>query len=358
MATIGEKVRFGIIGSGGIARGAHIPQLLSHGKAEVVWCADVHEVTARDAATRAGATGTPNAGTDYVKLLREQPVDAVTIGTPHNAHHAAVLAALDAGVHVCCEKPLAMSVAEAQEMHDLALEKGVITFVPFSYWFVPAARLLKELIEQGHLGEILHVTGYYGQGNALTPNATMAWRFQKEVAGSGALGDLGSHLISLTYLWAGPVKRLTAQMKTFVHERRIAGTDQMGKVDVDDDVQIIGELASGGLINLSASRTYSGRGNYQRVEVSGREGGVVYDNSKPDELQVCLGGAFRDRGAWATLPVGRQHRATQLHTFVDAILEGKRPDEVRPNFAVGLDVQKVMEAAQRSAETGAWVEID
>ena len=136
-----EKVRFGIIGTGGIVRGAHIPQLQGHGEAEIVWCADVNEGAARDAAARAGASAH---GTDYVKLLREQPVDAVTIGTPHNAHHPAVLAALDAGVHVCCEKPLAMNVAEAQEMHDRAKVKGVITFVPFSYWFVPAARLLKD----------------------------------------------------------------------------------------------------------------------------------------------------------------------------------------------------------------------
>lgn len=349
-----DRVRFGIIGTGGIVRGAHIPQLQSHGKADIVWCADVNPDAAQSAAQRAGAQ---HHGTDYRALLREHPVDAVTIGTPHNAHHDAVMAALEAGVHVCCEKPLAMNVAEAQAMHDAARERGVITFVPFSYWFVPAARLLKELIDSGHLGQILHITGYYGQGNALTPNATMAWRFQKEIAGSGALGDLGSHLISLTHLWAGPVKRLTAQMKTFVHERRIAGTDQMGKVDVDDDVQIIGELETGGLINLSASRTYTGRGNYQRIEVSGREGGVVYDNSRPEELLVCLGPAFRERGTWATMSVGRQHRMTQLHTFVDAILSGAAPESVRPNFGVGLDVQKVMEAAERSAESGQWVDV-
>jgi predicted dehydrogenase len=349
-----ERVRFGIIGSGGIARGAHIPQLQSHGKADIVWCADVDEGTARGAAERAGGA---RWGTDYVKLLREQPVDAVTIGTPHNTHHAAVLAALEAGVHVCCEKPLAMSVAEAQEMHDIAKAKGVITFVPFSYWFVPAARLLKELIDGGHLGQILHVTGYYVQGNALTPDPVLAWRFQKAIAGSGALGDLGSHLISLTYLWAGPISRLTAQMKTYVHERRIPSTDQMGPVDVDDDVQLIGELAGGGMVNLSASRTYTGRGNYQRVEVSGRDGGVVYDNSRPDELQVCLGAAWKERGAWATLPVGRQHRLTQHHTFVDAILANKAPDEVLPNFRIGLEVQKVMEAAQNSADSGSWVEV-
>jgi predicted dehydrogenase len=199
------------------------------------------------------------------------------------------------------------------------------------------------------------VTGYYGQGLDRVP---LVWRYQKEIAGSGALGDLGSHLISLTYLWAGPVQRLTAQMKTFIPERPLPGRPgEMGKVDVDDDVQIIGELAGGGMVNLSASRTYTGRGNYQRVEVSGTEGAAVYDNSKPDELLVCLGRAFRDRGAWVTLPVGRQHRLTQLHTFVDAILQNKPPDDVKPNFAIGLAVQQVMEAAERSAERGAWVEV-
>lgn len=349
-----EKVRLGIIGTGGIVRGAHIPQLLSHDKAEIAWCADVDAGAAQDAARRAGAS---RHGTDYRALLREHPVDAVTIGTPHNAHYEATLAALEAGVHVCCEKPLAMNVAEAEEMYRVASARGVITFVPFSYWFVPAARLLKELIDEGHLGEILHVTGYYGQGVALAPNATMAWRYRKEVAGSGALGDLGSHLISLTYHWAGRIKRLTAHTKTFVHERRVAGTSEMAAVDVDDDVQLIGELETGGLVNLSASRTYTGRSNYQRVEVSGREGAVVFDNSVPDELQVCLGKAWRDRGAWAPLRAGRQHRLTQLHTFVDAILAGASPADVLPNFAVGLEVQKVMAAAEASASSGAWQEV-
>ncbi|HEU5316024.1 MAG TPA: Gfo/Idh/MocA family oxidoreductase [Chloroflexota bacterium] len=347
-----EKARFGIIGTGGIVRGAHIPQLQSHGKAEIVWCADVNAAAAQEAAGRAGAS---LSGTDYVKLLREHPVDAVTIGTPHNAHHPAVMAALEAGVHVCCEKPLAMNVREAQEMHDTARARGVITFVPFSYWFVPAARLLKELIDQGELGEIRHVTGYYGQG---LDRASLVWRYQKAVAGSGALGDLCSHIISLTYLWAGPVARLTAQLKTFIPERPLPGKpNEMGKVDVDDDVQLIGELAGGGMVNLSASRTYTGRGNYQRIEVSGRDGAAVYDNSKPDELLVCLGKAFRDRGAWVTLPAGRQHRMTQLHTFVDAILAGKKPEEVLPNFGVGLAVQTVMGAVERSAESGRWVEV-
>lgn len=349
-----DRVRIGVIGCGGIVKAVHLPQLQSHGQADVLWCADVDAGAARDAA---GRFGVPHSGTDYRALLRDHPVDAVTIGTPHNAHHDAVMAALEAGVHVCCEKPLAYNLPQAREMAGEARRRGVITFVPFSYWYVPAARLLKDLIDAGELGEILHVTGYYAQGNALG-RGPLAWRYQKAIAGSGALGDLASHLFSLTSLWAGPIARLTAQMKTFVHQRRLPGSEtEMGTVDVDDDVQLIGELAGGGLVNLSASRTYTGRGNYQRIEVSGREGGAVYDNSKPDELSVCLGRAWRERQAWGTLPAGRQHRLTQMHVFVNGILTGKAPAEVRPNFEVGLEVQKVMDAAERSAAAGAWVDV-
>ena len=348
-----ERVRFGVIGAGGIVRGAHLPQLQSHGKADVVWCADVSEPAARETA---GRFGIPVTGSDYRQLLKDHPVDAVTIGTPHNAHFDAVMAALEAGVHVCCEKPLAFNLAEAEQMAAEARRRGVITFVPFSYWFVPATRLLKDLIDAGELGEIRHVTGYYGQGLDRTP---LVWRYQKSIAGSGALGDLCSHIISLTYLWAGPIARLTAQMKTFIPERPLPGQpDQLGTVDVDDDVQLIGDLAGGGMVNLSASRTYTGRANYQRIEVSGTEGGAVYDNSKPEELSVCLGKAWRERNAWGTMPVGRQHRLTQMHQFVDAILGGKAPADVRPNFEVGLAVQRVMDAAERSAASGQWVAIE
>jgi predicted dehydrogenase len=350
-----ERVRVGVIGAGGIVRAVHLPQLQSHGKADVVWCADVNGAVAQDVAARFGV---PHAGTDYRALLRERPVDAVTVGTPHNAHYDAVMAALAAGVHVCCEKPLAFDLPQAREMAAEAARRGVITFVPFSYWFVPAARLLKSLIDAGDLGEILHVTGYYAQSYALG-RAPLAWRFQRAVAGSGALGDLGSHLISLTHFWAGPIARLTAQLKTFVHRRPLPGNEtELGPVDVDDDVQLIGELAGGGLVTLAASRTYAGRANYQRVEVSGREGGAVYDNARPDVLSVCLGRAWRAAEAWGDLPAGRRHRLTQLHVFLEGILAGRSPAEVQPGFPVGLAVQRVMDAVERSASGGRWVEVD
>ncbi len=348
-----DRVRIGVIGTGGIVQAVHIPQMLAHGRVDFAWCADSDAATAAKASTLAHA---PVSGTDYRALLRDHPVDAVTIGTPHVAHYDAVMAALEAGVHVCCEKPLAMNVAEAEAMVNEAARRGVITFVPFSYWFVPAARLMKELIDDGALGQLTHINGYYGQGFGLT-DMPMRWRFQRAIAGSGALGDLGSHLISLTYLWGGKIRRLTAHTKTFVHERRVEGTDQMAPVDVDDDVQVIGELESGALINLSASRTYAGRGNFQRVEVSGFKGGAVYNNSHSDELEVCLGDAWVSRNQWGTLKVQPKHRVTQMQVFPNAILEGRAPADVLPNFQIGLEVQRVMEAIEESASSGQWVNL-
>lgn len=348
-----ERVRIGTIGSGGIVQAVHIPQLKSHGKADIAWCADADEATAARAARQAGA---PVWGTDYRTLLRDHPVDAVTIGTPHVAHLDAVMASLEADVHVCCEKPLAMDLAEAEAMAGEARRRGVITFVPFSYWFVPAARLLKDLVDEGAFGRLTHVNGYYGQGNAFG-DEPMRWRFQRAIAGSGALGDLGSHLISLTYFWGGRIARLTAQMKTFVPDRRVEGTDDRAPVDVDDDVQLIGELEGGALVNLSASRTYSGRGNFQRVEVSGFEGGAVYDNTHRSRLEVSLGKPWTRRNQWATMDAQPRHHLTQMHVFVDAILHGRAPAEVLPNFEVGLEVQRVMDAVERSAATGQWVDV-
>jgi predicted dehydrogenase len=348
-----ERIRVGTIGSGGIVQAVHIPQLLSHGKVDFAWCADMDEATARTAAGKAGAH---NWGTDYRKLLRDYPVDAVTVGTTHVAHFDAVMAALESGVHVCCEKPLAMNAAEAETMAAEAKRLGVITFVPFSYWFVPAARLLKDLIDEGFLGRLTHVNGYYGQGNAFG-DGPMRWRFQKAIAGSGALGDLGSHLISLTHFWGGRIVRLTAHTKTFVHDRVVEGTDERAPVDVDDDVQVIGELENGALVNLSASRTYAGRANFQRVEVSGFEGGAVYDNSHRSQLEVCLGSPWTRWNQWSTMQALPKHHLTQMHVFADAILAGTAPEAVLPNFQIGLEVQRVMEAIERSATSGQWVEL-
>ncbi|HIE52176.1 MAG TPA: Gfo/Idh/MocA family oxidoreductase [Armatimonadetes bacterium] len=346
-----DKVRVGIIGCGGIARHAHIPQLQQHPRAEVVWCMDVDR-------QRAGALarefGIPEASDDLEGLLALGQADAVTIATPHNAHCAPALRAIEAGLHVCCEKPLALNLEEAQQMTEAAERKGVKTMVCFSYQFVPAARLLKELILRGHLGDLLHVQGYYAQAAALT-GAPLVWRFQKAIAGSGALADIGGHVIQLAQWWAGPLVRVCGQLKTFVRERKRLDAEEMAPVEVDDTCSLLGEFAAGGVASITASRAFIGRANYQRFEVSGTEGAAVYDNSRPDSLEVCLGPAFTARRHFVSLPVAPHHRVGQMAHFINGILEDW--DRIEPDFRDGLRTQAVLEAVERSVATRRWVRV-
>jgi len=360
-----------MIGSGGAARVLHLPQLRRDPRVELVWCADV------DAACAAGTAaqfGVPHSGADYEHLLDEHPVDAVSICTPHSEHYPAGMAALRRGVHVCCEKPLGLSVGEAEALAKAAEAAGVQGMVHYVYRFSPAARLLKELIEQGELGEIVQVHGLYAQSIALS-GAPMGWRFQKAMAGSGALGDLGSHMVDLARWWVGDVRRLCAQLVTVIPERRCPRTGALVPVDVDDVCFLTGEFASGALLQLTASRVMAGHKNDQRIEVSGTRGAAVYFN-KSRTLRVCVGREFAESALWQRLSLPRRlagkalrqagravwvqaapssrRRMRPIIHFLDAIEIGQPPEA---SFREGAQVQAVLAAAQRSAAAGAWVSV-
>jgi predicted dehydrogenase len=368
-------VRYGIIGSGAIARVTHLPQLRRDPRVELVWCADVDEKAAHAAAARFGAA---HAGADYEALLARYPVDAVSICTPHHLHHPAALAAIRHGAHVCCEKPLARSPAEAAEMTAAAEARGVRTMVAFSYHFSPAARLMKELIDAGDLGEILQIEASYAKNTSLTA-APMSWRYQRALAGSGALGDLGAHLIHLLLWWAGDLKRVAAYARTFVPERALP-RGGMAPVDVEDAVAVTGELACGALCQLTASLVCHGHKNALRIVVHGRRGSALYEYTtlRPGhELRVSLGRPRAESRAWAGLtPVGRavtrlahaagrplwvtlparaRHRVSQMAHFIDAV---SHDHPAEPDFRAGLRVQQVMAAVEEAAATGAWVEVE
>jgi predicted dehydrogenase len=366
-----KKVRYGMIGSGAAARALHLPRLRRDARVEVVWCADVRAETAAQTAARFGV---PHTGTSFERLLDEHPVDAVSICIPHNEHHAAVMAALCRGVHVCCEKPLGMSYTEAAALAAAADKAGVCGMVNYVYRFMGTARLLKTLIDAGELGKIVQVHGCYAQ--ALAVNETpLSWRFQKAAAGSGALADLASHLVHLTQWWAGDLRRVFAHCATLVPERSDPATGRPAAVDVDDVCALLGEFSAGAVFQLTASRMMKGHKNDQRIEVSGMQGAAIYEN-KARALRVCIGDAFAKSAAWKLAPppqrlvagamrrAGRASwvrltppadcRADAMTHFIDAITEG-RPLE--SDFHDAVRVFAVLAAAERSAATGAWVEV-
>jgi predicted dehydrogenase len=341
-------------------------------------------VRVADAAGRLGWTSTE---TDWRRVLERADVGLVDVCTPGDTHAEIAIAALEAGKHVLCEKPLANTVAEAEAMADAAARaaaRGVRSMVGFTYRRVPAIGLARELVAQGRLGEIRHVRAQYLQDWIADPAAPMSWRLQKERAGSGALGDIGAHIVDLTQHITG--QRLTgvsALLETFVEERPLPASEGSlagvagqgtGRVTVDDAAVFLGRFDGGALATFEATRFALGRKNAIRIEVNGSRGSLAFDFEDMNVLQFFDGdepaatAGFRRIlvtepehpyvGAWwpAGHGLGYEHGFThQVVDLVTAIAKGEDPT---PSFADGLQVQRVLDAVERSAAArSVWTEI-
>jgi predicted dehydrogenase len=341
-------------------------------------------VRVADAAERLGWSSVE---TDWRRVLERDDVDLVDVCTPGDTHAEIAIAALEAGKHVLCEKPLANTVAEAEAMAEAAARaatRGVRSMVGFTYRRVPAIGLARELVAQGRLGEIRHVRAQYLQDWIADPTAPMSWRLQKEHAGSGALGDIGAHIVDLTQHITG--QRLTgvsALLETFVKERPLPASEGSlsgvagqgtGRVTVDDAAVFLGRFDGGALATFEATRFALGRKNAIRIEVNGSRGSLAFDFEDMNVLHFYDGdepaatAGFRRIvvtepehpyvGAWwpAGHGLGYEHGFThQVVDLVTAIAKGEDPT---PSFADGLQVQRVLDAVERSAAArSVWTEI-
>ncbi|WP_375547162.1 Gfo/Idh/MocA family protein, partial [Micromonospora chalcea] len=239
--------------------------------------------------------------TDWRRLVESDEIDVVDICTPGDSHREIALAALAAGKHVLCEKPLANSVAEAREMTEAAArarESGVRAMCGFNYRRVPAVALMRQLVAEGRIGEIRHVRAVYLQDWIVDPQFPLVWRLQKDRAGSGALGDIGAHIIDLTqYVTGQLVTGVSALTETFVRQRPlVAGSSGLaaqadgngsatGQVTVDDAAVFVARLDGGALATYEATRFATGRKNALRVEINGSRGSVVFDLERLNELE-------------------------------------------------------------------------
>jgi predicted dehydrogenase len=333
-------------------------------------------VRVADAAERLGWSSVE---TDWRRVLERDDVDLVDVCTPGDTHAEIAIAALEAGKHVLCEKPLARPAPAAR-----AATRGVRSMVGFTYRRVPAIGLARELVAQGRLGEIRHVRAQYLQDWIADPTAPMSWRLQKERAGSGALGDIGAHIVDLTQHITG--QRLTgvsALLETFVKERPLPASEGSlsgvagqgtGRVTVDDAAVFLGRFDGGALATFEATRFALGRKNAIRIEVNGSRGSLAFDFEDMNVLHFYDGdepaatAGFRRIvvtepehpyvGAWwpAGHGLGYEHGFThQVVDLVTAIAKGEDPT---PSFADGLQVQRVLDAVERSAAArSVWTEI-
>ncbi|MEW2358835.1 Gfo/Idh/MocA family oxidoreductase [Spirillospora sp. NPDC029432] len=317
--------------------------------------------------------------TDWKELLRRDDVQLVDICTPGDSHAEIAVAALDAGKHVLCEKPLANTVEEAAAMvaaAERARERGVRSMVGFNYRRVPAIALARRMVADGRLGTLRHVRAQYLQDWLADPGAPLVWRLQKDRAGSGALGDIGAHIIDVAQHVAG--QRLTGVSgltETFVGERPLVGGDGTGPVTVDDAAVFMGRTDGGALATFEATRFAAGRKNALRFELNGSAGSLAFDLEALNELwfhdhtEDAATAGFRRilvtepehpyAGAWWPPGhlLGYEHTFThQLADLLTAIAEGTDPS---PSFADGLQVQRVLAAVEASAAgDGAWTAVE
>jgi len=226
--------------------------------------------------------GFEDAVTDWHDLVSDERIQLFDNSGPNNLHAEPTIAAAEAGKHVLCEKPLGRTADEAYETWQRVDAAGVKHMCGFNYRFVPAVRLARELIEAGELGEIYHFRGRYLQEWILDVDFPMVWRLDREAAGSGALGDLGAHVIDLSRYLVGEISTVTGVTRTFIEDR------PGGKVDVDDAFEAVVEYENGALGTIEASRFCPGRRNSLTWEINGSKGSLCFDLERLNELQVHL----------------------------------------------------------------------
>src|SRR5881396_540367 len=349
-----KPIGIAIIGCGGITLQNHLPGLALCPEARVVALCDSDAATLQKASEQ---TGVKITATKYEEIVRRDDVDAVIIATPNFLHAPIGLAAIAAGKHVLCEKPLAMNHAEAKQMAAAADQAGVRHLTAFTYRLVPAMRYLAHLVKRGDLGQPYHYRSCRLQDWG---TRNLGWRQVKKLAGTGELGDMLSHRIDFAHLLVGPMKRLVASLKQWHPERGGAPND------LDDWVAILAVLENS---KLASGRNESWR-SLDYVEVNGSERSFVFITGEWNKLQTGKAGGPgfetivipEEFWKWPGSPrdprVGDPlvtFRYDQAFEFIDAI-RNQRP--CVPDFQDGARAQAVTDAAVKSAETTQWVEVE
>ena len=343
----------------------------------------VVDVTDAAAGTARQRFGFDEASSDWRAVIARPDIDVVDICTPNNVHAEIAIAAAKAGKHIICEKPLARTVEEARAMAQAVAQAGVIHMVAFNYRRTPAVALAKKYIDEGRIGRILNFRGTYLQDWSADENGPLSWRFQKKIAGSGTVGDIGTHVVDLAHYLVGPIAAVNAMTRTYVKTRPLqqGGVDKLGaseksaggeraEVDVDDEVVSMLKFESGAIGSLEATRNAWGRNNFITLEIHGTKGSIAFNYERRDELQVMFADDPADARGFRTVYTGPAHpygaglwpipglgigysetKIVECHDFFDAIATGKQPS---PNFADGLACELVADALLRSGETGLW----
>jgi predicted dehydrogenase len=313
--------------------------------------------------------------TDWRAVVNDPEIDVIDITTPNDSHCEIALAAAAAGKAILCEKPLALDVAQAKRMTDAVRKARVANMVCHNYRRVPALALAREMIADGALGErLFHFRARYAQDWVADPKFPLVWRLRSDSAGSGSLGDIGSHIVDLGRYLVGEFREVCAMSETFVKRRPLPEDPRRrGRVTVDDAVSVMGRFRNGALASLEATRFAPGRKNGLTIEINGSAGSLAFDLEQMNRLQfydahdpekqrgfreiLVTESAHPYVGHWwpPGHPIGYEH--SFVHTIADFVRAIVTRKNVGPTFADGLANQRVLEAIAQSARKRAWIRL-
>jgi predicted dehydrogenase len=363
-----DQVRVGVVGTSNWADLLHLPSLKSHPGAQLAAICGRNRERAQEMADKYGI---PRVFTDYRDMIAQGDLDALVIVTPPDLHYPMTMAALDAGLHVLCEKSMALNAGQAREMVEKAEAARVVSMVFFTYRWIPHYRYLRQLFQDGYVGRCFHLHIRYLSGYGR--RGKYGWRFDRSRC-NGILGDLGSHMIDLAHWLVGDIARVSAHLGVYVDR---PGPDDQPLDPANDSAALILEFESGaqGVIQLSAVAHVVDRFQEQHILLHGEGGTLQVDDALMGVgAGAVIRGARHDDNRFETLPVpdhlwGDVDRADYFSSlfpalflkqsigdrlFIDAILEGRQGS---PSFADGLKAQSVIDAAIESHQSGTWVSL-
>lgn len=384
-----NEIRIGLIGAGWMGK-AHatafknVPMVFGPEPALPVleMVADAH-APAAEALAAAGGFGRWSG--DWRDVVNDPEIDVVDITTPNDVHAEIALAALAAGKHVYCEKPLAMDAAEARRMTEAAEAAGVVTLVGFNFMKNPAQAAARDLIRRGAIGEVIQFRGSFDQDFMLDPEVPFSWRMERAKAGSGALGDMASHTISLSQMLVGDIASVCGMTGIYIHERKIAaggsghgaraGADApMRTVENDDSVLFLVRYAGGAIGCIESSRLGSGRKLGPQYEIHGTKGALWFNQERMNELELYRHDDPAAERGYKTIFIGPEHegyapffpipgiglgyndqKILEARELIEAVATG-RP--ASPDFRFGYTINRVVDAVLLSVAEQRWVRID
>ncbi len=344
----------GIIGVGGIACGRHIPELLNINNCKITAICDIDDNRLKTIGNQLNIP-VEMRFTNYNDLINCNQVDAIEICTPNHMHVPIAAAAAIAKKPFNIEKPLSINLHSCKPLQQALQESSVPNMMSFTYRFMPAIRYAKWLITNGYIGEVLNVDVEYFKDSGFIKGRRLEWRFQKDKAGTGVLGDLGVHLIDMAELLAGKITSVCGFTDIIVKERQKLGSDEWAPVETDDYCSFICNIQNGVRGNFVISRCAMGKPNSVKFDVYGSKGTICFNMNNPNILDIYSDMHDEWNKKLITIDVPKEFHTTQEAEFVK-MLYGKK-DEIFPTVEDGLRSQKILDAILESSEKHCWVVI-